>query len=134
MSTDLEMLLASALLAWFMLLTASLLRTHAYRLQGWAIAFGNRHDVPEATPLVGRADRASRNMVENLVIFTAVLGAARLSGVHDAKVDLGAKIFFWSRMVYFPVYLAGIPYLRTAIWCISLVGLAVIAGAALSLS
>jgi uncharacterized MAPEG superfamily protein len=126
MSTDLEMLLGSALLAWFMLLTASLLRTHAYRLQGWAIAFGNRHDVPEATPLVGRADRASRNMLENLVIFTAVLATARFAGVHDAKVDLGAQIFFWSRVAYWPVYLAGIAYLRTAIWSVSVAGVAII--------
>jgi uncharacterized MAPEG superfamily protein len=125
------MLLGSAVLAWFMLLTASLLRTHAYRLEGWAIAFGNRHNVPEPTPLVGRADRAARNMVENLVIFTAVLATAHLAGVHDAKVDLGAKIFFWARVVYFPVYLAGIPYLRTAIWWVSLMGVGMIIGALL---
>jgi len=132
MTADLEMLLASAILAWVMVLTASLLRTHAHRIEGMKIAFGNRHNVPDPTPLVGRADRAARNMIENLVLFTAVLAVARFAGVHDARVDLGSKIFFWSRLVYFPVYLAGIAYVRTAIWCVSLVGLAMIAVAALS--
>jgi uncharacterized MAPEG superfamily protein len=131
-TNDLFMLVYSAVLAWMMLLTASLLRTRAHRLPGLKIAFGNRDDVPEPTPLVGRADRAARNMVENLVLFTAILAAARLGGVHGSRVDLGAKIFFWSRVAYFPVYLAGIAYVRTAIWCVSLVGLAMIVASAFS--
>jgi uncharacterized MAPEG superfamily protein len=96
------------------------------------VAFGNRDDVPEPTPLVGRADRAARNMLENLVLFTAVLAAVRLAGVHDGRVDLGAKIFFWARVAYFPVYLAGIAYVRTAIWSVSVVGLAMIVASAFS--
>ncbi len=132
MTTDLLMLLYSAILAWVMLLIASLLRTHAHRLAGMKIAFGNRDNVPEPTPLVGRADRAARNMLENLVLFTAVLATARFAGVHDARIDLGARIFFWSRVAYFPVYLAGIAYVRTAIWSVSLVGLAMIVAEAFS--
>ena len=40
------------------------------------------------------------------------------------KVLLGAEVFFWSRLVYLVVYYAGIPVLRTAVWGVSIVGLA----------
>jgi uncharacterized MAPEG superfamily protein len=39
------------------------------------------------------------------------------------QAALGATIFFWARLVYWPVYLAGIVYLRTLIWFVSLFGL-----------
>jgi uncharacterized MAPEG superfamily protein len=130
MTSDLLMLLYSAVLAWVMLLTASLLRTGAHRFSGMKLALGNRDVVPPPTPLAARADRAAVNMLENLALFTAVLVAARLGGSHDARMDLGAKIFFWARVGYFPVYLAGIAYVRTAIWMVSIVGLAMIVVAA----
>ena len=41
----------------------------------------------------------------------------------DVAGRLGATIFFWARLVYWPVYLAGIVYLRTLIWFVSLFGL-----------
>jgi uncharacterized MAPEG superfamily protein len=37
---------------------------------------------------------------------------------------MGAQIFFWARVLYLPVYCAGVTYLRTAIWVVSIVGLA----------
>jgi uncharacterized MAPEG superfamily protein len=36
---------------------------------------------------------------------------------------LGAQLYFWARLVYVPVYAAGIPYLRTLIWAASIVGI-----------
>ena len=36
----------------------------------------------------------------------------------------GATLFFWSRVLFIPVYYAGIVYLRTAVWLASIVGLA----------
>ena len=39
---------------------------------------------------------------------------------------LGAQLFFWARLVYAPVYLAGVPWVRTAVWLVSIVGLILI--------
>ena len=36
----------------------------------------------------------------------------------------GATLFFWSRVLYVPVYYAGVVYLRTLVWLASIVGLA----------
>jgi len=49
--------------------------------------------------------------------------------VSDTRVAIGAQIFFWARLAYFPVYLAGIKYLRTAVWTVGLIGLLLILAA-----
>jgi uncharacterized MAPEG superfamily protein len=126
--TDLHYLALSALLAWFQLIAASLLRSRSWTPAGAQIAFGNRDDVPEPSPLAGRADRAARNMLEGLLLFTALVAAVRLGG-KPAPASATA-LFFWARAAYFAVYLAGIPYLRTVVWLAGIVALGQIAAAA----
>src|SRR5262245_10267063 len=130
MMTEMTALVASALLTWLMLGTASLLRSKGWTTPGMRIAFGNRDDVPEPSPLAGRADRAAGNMLENLAIFTALIVAVQISGKTSAQTQLGANLFFWARLAYWPCYLAGIIYLRTAIWLVSIIGLAMLVAAA----
>ena len=36
---------------------------------------------------------------------------------------IGAWIWFVARIVYIPLYLRGVPYVRTACWMVSMVGL-----------
>ncbi len=36
---------------------------------------------------------------------------------------LGAQLYFWSRLIYVPIYALGIPYLRTLVWTVSMVGI-----------
>jgi uncharacterized MAPEG superfamily protein len=126
MTADLSYVACSAILTWIMLMTASVLRARAWTTRGFVAAMGNRDDLPAPSPLAGRADRAAKNMVENMVLFVALIFAARIGGADGAKVVLGASLFFWARVVYFPVYLAGIRWLRTAVWGVSLAGLVLI--------
>jgi uncharacterized MAPEG superfamily protein len=87
---------------------------------------GNREDVPVLTGWAGRAQRAHRNMIENLVLFAALVIVAHLAGKTGGMVLLGAKIFFWARLAYALIYVAGIPWLRTASWAVSVVGMILI--------
>jgi uncharacterized MAPEG superfamily protein len=124
MHTDIRILTYAAIFAWLQIMIASGLRTRG----DLGLAFGNRADVPEPTPLAGRGERAARNMLENLILFTAVVLAAQGAGVGgSARVILGARLFFWARVAYYPVYLAGITYLRTALWAVGVAGMAMIA-------
>ena len=129
MGKDLYYLGASAILTLAMVLVASLLRARAWTPEGMALAFGNRENLPRATPLAGRAERAARNMVDNLVLFAVVMLAAHISGVLGPRVALGAQIFFWARLLYFPIYLVGVSYARTAVWAVSIIGLGIILSA-----
>ena len=129
MINDLQVLTLSAILAWLTLMTASYVRNRGWTHAGRRCALGNRDDVPEPTPLAGRADRAARNTLENLVLFTALLAAVHFAGKAGARSELGANLFFWGRLAYWPIYLAGIIYARTVAWAVSIVGLAMVASA-----
>lgn len=87
---------------------------------------GNREPVPEFAGWAGRAQRAHRNMLESLVLFAALVLVAQVSGKTNAMTALGAQLFFWGRLVYAPVYIAGIAWVRTALWSVSILGLILI--------
>ncbi len=84
---------------------------------------GNREDVVVFESWIGRAQRAHRNMLESLPLFAILVLVAHLAGVGGGLALLGAQIFFWARVVHAVVYLAGIPWLRTGVWSVSIVGL-----------
>ena len=120
------LVLAAAVLTWLMILASAMLRTRG----DVQVMAGNRDNVPTASALAGRADRAAKNMLENLVLFVALAVAAG-GGQNPGRAQLGAELFVAARVVYWPVYLAGIPFLRTGLWMVSVVGLALLGSAAL---
>ena len=69
----------------------------------------------------GRATRALANYVENLGPFLA-LDLALIATQHAG--GYGATVWIVARIIYLPVYMIGTPVLRTGLWGISLVGLA----------
>jgi uncharacterized MAPEG superfamily protein len=86
----------------------------------------NREDMPALTGWADRAQRAHRNMLENLVLFAALVLVAVAAGRANATTTLGAQVFFFGRIAYALVFLAGIPWLRTAVWTVSVIGLLII--------
>jgi uncharacterized MAPEG superfamily protein len=88
---------------------------------------GNREGMPEMTNWAGRAERAHSNMLESLVLFAILVLVAQAAGVRNAMTLLGAQLFFWGRVGHAVLYIAGIPWARTAAWVVSVVGLILIA-------
>ena len=123
MKPELMLLAWSVLLAFVQMLVA--VAGHTLQVGLPALA-GNREGLPPATGWAGRAARAHRNMIENLALFAALILIATLSDRTDSMTLLGAQIFFWARLVYAFVYLAGIPWLRTGVWSVSVIGLALV--------
>ena len=80
-------------------------------------------DPPPLTGVAGRADRALRNFLETFPFFAAAVLAVVATGSGDDVTALGAAVYFWARVVYVPLYLAGIPYLRSLVWAVSLLGM-----------
>jgi uncharacterized MAPEG superfamily protein len=128
MTQTLSLVIYMAILTWAAMMVASLIRTQGWSMAGMKLALGNRDNLPPPTPLGGRAERAARNTAENLVFFAVIALVAHAAGVTNPKLALGAQIFFWARVLYLPVYFAGIAYLRTTIWAISVVGLGMMIG------
>jgi len=84
---------------------------------------GNRENLPAFEGWAGRAQRAHRNMLESLTVFAVLVLVAQLAGKSNSTTAFGAQLFFWSRLAYAPVYVIGIPWLRTALWGVSFAGL-----------
>jgi uncharacterized MAPEG superfamily protein len=93
---------------------------------GAVVLAGNREVMPPIEGWAGRAIRAHRNMLENLVMFAALVLTAQVAGRTGAMTALGAELFFWARVAYAVIYVAGIPWLRTAVFTVSIAGLVLI--------
>ena len=119
----LSLVVCMTLLTWLAVVVASLIRAKAWTPKGLMLAFGNRDNLPEATPLAARAQRAAANSLENLVFFAALALAAQAAGAANERVLLGAQVFLWARVIYLAVYVLGIPFVRTGVWAVSIVGL-----------
>jgi uncharacterized MAPEG superfamily protein len=90
---------------------------------GFLRLIGNRANLPGLTGWADRARRAQRNTLESLPIFAVLVLVAQVAGKTSAATAFGAELFFWARLAYAPVYVIGVPGLRTALWGISFAGL-----------
>jgi uncharacterized MAPEG superfamily protein len=124
MSLDLKYLLFSVLLTFVQVLIAA---AAANQSVGLTTLAGNREGMAELTGFAGRARRAHLNMIENMVLFTALVLVAAVAGKANAMTAMGALIFFWARLAYAVIYLIGIPWLRTLAWAVSVIGMVIIA-------
>jgi uncharacterized MAPEG superfamily protein len=120
MTVELKLLVWSSALALMQMLIALL---GAIGQAGVPALAGNRENLPAFGGWAGRAQRAHRNMLESLTVFAALVLVAQVAGRSDAATAQGAQLFFWSRLAYAPVYVMGIPWLRTALWGVSFAGL-----------
>ena len=74
--------------------------------------------------LFGRAERASANFRETYPAFVALSAGLLATGDPSGFGLIGAWLWFASRIVYLPLYLGGVPYVRSLVWLASCAGLA----------
>jgi len=65
-------------------------------------------------------------MLESLILFAILVLVAHVAGIRNAMTLLGAQLFFWGRVGHAVLYIAGIPWARTAAWLVSVIGLLLI--------
>ena len=123
MKPELMLLLWSVLLTFLQMLVAVGTATLQVGLPALA---GNREGLPVLTGWAGRAQRAHRNMLESLVLFAVLVLVAAMTDKTNSVTLLGAQLYFWARLAYAVVYLVGIPWVRTLVWLVSVIGIAMI--------
>lgn len=129
MTTELYLLACTLVLAIVQIMLASILRT---RETGGAYNTGPRDDDgPPVGKLTGRMQRAQKNLYETLPLFMGAVLIVAIAGRESALSFYGAWIYFLARIVYVPLYAAGVPVLRTLTWLISLIGMLMVLAAAL---
>lgn len=79
--------------------------------------------LPRLNPLAGRLSRAEANFKETLPIAIVALIGVVVAGRTSEWTALGGWIWLAARVVYLPLYAAGVPVVRTIVFMASLVGL-----------
>ena len=123
-SIEIQMLCWSAVLGLVQLVIAT---TFAIKDLGLGYATGP-HDkpAPPVTIVTGRLLRSFANFRETFVYFAVAVLLVTVLNKTSANTALGAQLYFWARLVYIPIYAAGISYARTAVWTVSVVGLVMV--------
>ena len=80
--------------------------------------FSARDKEANTSIYVDRANRSLKNLFETLPIF---IGLILLSIISDVDNSFLAMIWLLARIIYVPVYIVGINYVRTGIWAIALI-------------
>ena len=121
MTTELTVLAWTLVLALAQILLASTLRTNETGLPYNMSA--RDHDALPPGRLTARAQRAQRNLFETLPLFAAAVLIAHVANVHTSLTVLACWLYLGARIVYLPLYVLGVPVLRSLVWAVSLGGL-----------
>ena len=121
MTVELRMLTLSVVLGIVHIVAAS----HAASLQrGYRWTASPRDEGAEPLRgVAGRLERALRNFSETFPLFAAVVLVAHVSDTHGALTEWGARLYFWARVAYVPLYAAGVPIVRSLVWNVATVAI-----------
>jgi uncharacterized MAPEG superfamily protein len=93
---------------------------------GLAHNAGARDGAVDKSVFVQRAKRANQNMIESMVMFVPLILLAIQTDNTGKYASIGAAMFFFGRLAYAPLYWFGVPWLRSAAWFVSIIGIILI--------
>src|SRR5258708_5934681 len=113
MSFELAMLVASCVLCLIQVVISS----HAASLQrGYRWAANSRDAaVPPLTGVAGRLERALRNFLETFPVFVSAVFLVHVLGRESGLSKWGAGLYVSARLIYVPLYAAGVPLVRSLV-------------------
>jgi uncharacterized MAPEG superfamily protein len=127
MRIEFTLLGATLVLALVQIMAAAHLRTRQY---GTAWNVGARDEtMPPLKPLPARLLRAQANLFETLPLFIGAVLACAAAGRLGSKTEIGAHLYFFGRLIYFPLYAAGVLVVRTIAWGVATGGLLLVIAA-----
>jgi len=110
-------------LAFTHLLVLAFFQTATYGLGALATARDHLIRPENEGIFLARARRANDNIRETLPWALGLLILVQITGNAGAIAATGAWIYLCARVAYLPLYLFGVPWLRTLAWFVSLAGL-----------
>lgn len=78
---------------------------------------------PPVGAVAGRLERAFKNFMETFPFFAVAVLAAHAMDRFGWMTLVGTQLYLTARIVYVPLYAAGVPVFRTVVWLISILGL-----------
>ena len=117
MTSDLWILLCVALLTELLTLPPLVARGSAPGGIRW-IFYNRDTELAGVAPWGGRAVRAHNNLADNLAMYAVVIGIAHFTGATNGITQAAGIVLLIARLLHAMVYIAGIPYLRTAVFAV----------------
>ncbi len=93
---------------------------------GLKYGMGPRDEKKTLTGIPARVERAFANYMQTFPFFAAAVLIAHVAGRHSWLTTTGAELYFWARLVYVPLYAAGIPVVRTLAFLVATLGIVLI--------
>ena len=120
MPVELKIATLGALLLFVHVFVAVRYKTAQYG-RAWNVG-ARDEELPPANPVTGRLIRAQANFQETFPIAAVALLGVAIAGRTSQWTAIGGWIWLGARMVYLPLYWAGVPVVRTVVWTISMIG------------
>lgn len=130
MTTELNVLAWGCILALVHIFAAVRFKTRQYGTT-WNVG-ARDEELPPPQPIVGRLARAQANFYETFPLYAFAALMVSVAHLNNRWTAIGALLWIGARIVYLPLYAAGVPYLRTAAWALSLVGIIMVLRPALA--
>jgi uncharacterized MAPEG superfamily protein len=124
MTTELLMLALSVVLGFVHIFAGVIAATVQYGSK-WNLSARDAAMPPLGT-IAGRLQRASHNFLETFPLFAAAVLIADATNRHGPMAVWGSQIYFYARVLYLPIYAAGIPLVRTVVWSVATLGIVMV--------
>jgi uncharacterized MAPEG superfamily protein len=124
MAVELRILAFGALLLFAHIFVAVRFKTAQYGRR-WNTS-ARDEALPPVNAVTGRLIRAQANFEETFPIAIVALLGVVLANRTNEWTAVGGWIWLGARLVYLPLYWAGVPVVRTIVWTISMAGLAMV--------
>jgi len=124
MTTELAVLAWGCVLAIVHIFAAVRVKTRQYGTK-WNVG-ARDEELPPPAPLVGRLARAQANYFETFPVMAAAILIVSAAGLTSRGTAIGAILWLGARVVYLPLYAAGVPVVRTFVFLISVVGIGMV--------
>ncbi|MCC5981340.1 MAG: MAPEG family protein [Oceanicaulis sp.] len=123
MSIELSWLSAAAALFFIQIVVEAIIDNRQYTNRE---LMGPRDNLAPPVAIVGRAKRATANMIEAMCMFVPLVLIVELSGRANEWTALGCAIFVLARLAFAPLYWFGVPVLRSVAFFVGIIGLIMI--------
>jgi uncharacterized MAPEG superfamily protein len=124
MTTELLMLALSVVLGFVHIIVSATATTSQYGSK-WNVS-ARDDEMPPLKGIAGRLQRALHNFLETFPLFAVAVLIADATNRHGWLALWGSQIYFYARVIYLPLYAAGIPVVRTLVWSVATLGIVMV--------
>ena len=130
MPVEIKIAAYGALLLFVHIFIATRYKTAQYG-RAWNVG-ARDEELPPANVMTGRTARAQANYAETFPIAVVALLGVVIADRTSEYTAIGGWIWLGARVAYLPLYMSGVRVVRTLVYTVSMVGLAMVLAALLA--